>query len=127
MQNKTWISLSFVFLLLVGSFYVPATKASQPEGDQDFTIVNKTGVTIAALYVSPSKENDWEEDILGQDVLANGESCEISFSPKEKAALWDIRVEDSEGNALIWYNINLLEVSKVTLFYKNGKGTAQVE
>jgi hypothetical protein len=127
MQGKFWLVMSLIMMLTVSSWFTPASMANQPLGDQDFTVVNKTGVEISALYVSPSKLNDWEEDILGRDTLPNGESVEISFSPKERAALWDLRVEDSDGNALIWTNLNLLEISTVTLFYNNGKATATVE
>ena len=41
--------------------------------------------------------------------------------------MWDLRVEDSEGHALEWENLNLLEISKVTLHYKDGKATAETE
>ncbi|HEV2914196.1 MAG TPA: hypothetical protein VGX92_13020 [Pyrinomonadaceae bacterium] len=94
---------------------------------QDFTLVNATGVEIDKLYISPHGVDDWEEDILGRDTLPSGESVDIKFNRSEKAPLWDLRVEDSKGNAIEWENLNLLEISKVTLHYENGKGTAQVE
>jgi hypothetical protein len=96
-------------------------------GDQDFTLVNKTGVEIHKLFTSPHSADDWEEDVLGEDTLANGESLDVSFSPKEKAAKWDLRVEDSDGNSLTWESLNLLEISKLTLHYNNGKATADLE
>jgi hypothetical protein len=127
MTKNLLIVVCFFMVLCVGSLFAPATKASQPLGDQDFTVVNKTGVTINSLYVSPSEEDDWEDDILGQDQLENGASVNIKFHPKEQAEHWDLRVEDSDGNALIWTNLDLLEISKVTLYYKGGKATATVE
>ena len=127
MQTKLLLIVSFVMVLCVGSWFTPATKAVQPFGDQDFTVVNQTGVTINSLYVSPSKQDDWGEDILGQDQLGDGNAVNIKFHPKEQAAHWDLRVEDSDGNALIWTNLNLLEISKVTLFYNDHKATATVE
>ena len=45
----------------------------------------------------------------------------------EKAAMWDLRIEDKQGNSIEWENLNLLEISKVTLNYKDGKATAQAE
>ena len=95
-------------------------------GDQDFTVINKTGVGFKKLYVSPHNTEDWEENLL-KEPLANGETFDISFEPKTKAKLWDLRVEDSKGNALEWENLNLLEVSKVTLHWDGKKGTADVE
>ncbi len=94
------------------------------QGAQDFTLVNKTGVEIYALYVTPHNAEEWGDDILGADTLAVGDTLEITFSRKERAKLWDLRVEDEDGNFIEWERLNLLEISKVTLFYKNGKATA---
>ena len=100
---------------------------SSTSGAQDFTLVNRTGVEINAVYISPHDSDDWEEDILGQDTLADGQSVEIKFNRDEKAALWDLRVEDKGGNSIEWENLNLLQISKATLHYKDGKATAEVE
>src|SRR2546423_4106545 len=119
----------------------PATNAAVPAGTpanttasnaqqgaaQDFTLVNETGVEIHKVYISPHDSDDWEEDILGRDTLPSGESVDIKFHRSEKAAKWDLRVEDSKGNAIEWENLNLLEISKVTLHYKDGKATAVTE
>ena len=96
-------------------------------GEQDFAVVNKTGVEIHALYVSPSDKNDWGEDILGKDTLPNGETTEIEFDAEEEAEKWDLRVQDKEGNAIEWTDLDLTEIAKVTLFYEGGKATAKVE
>lgn len=96
-------------------------------GDQDFTVVNNTGVEINALYVSPADKSDWGEDILGKDTLPTGESTDIEFDPEEEAAKWDLRIEDKQGNSIEWSDLDLTEISKVTLNYANGKATAKVE
>ncbi len=95
--------------------------------NQDFTLVNSTGVEINKLFVSPHDKDDWEEDILGQDTLASGQTLDIKFDRDEKSALWDLRVEDTQGNAIEWENLNLLEISKITLYYENGKARAVTE
>jgi hypothetical protein len=104
-----------------------ANTSAQPGGGQDFTLVNSTGVEIYALYVSPHNADDWEEDVLGRDTLPSGQTVDIKFNRDEKAAMWDLRVEDKDGNAIEWENLNLLEISKVTLHYENGKATAETE
>ncbi|HYL78900.1 MAG TPA: hypothetical protein VEU96_32215 [Bryobacteraceae bacterium] len=60
-------------------------------------------------------------DILGEDTLANGASLKTKFSRKEKAAHWDLRIEDEDGNSLEWESLNLLEIEEATLRYKNGE------
>jgi hypothetical protein len=97
------------------------------EGKQDFTLHNKTGVEIHNVHISPHDKDDWEEDILGRDTLPDGESVDITFDPKEKAALWDLKVADSKGNSIEWENLNLMEISEVTLHYAGGKATAEVK
>lgn len=108
----------------------PATAAASPASQsaaQDFTLVNKTGVEIHAVHIAPHDVDDWEEDILGRDTLPSGETVDIKFNRTETAENWDLRIEDSKGTAIEWENLNLLKISKVTLFYENGKARAEVE
>jgi len=105
----------------------PAGTPAASSAAQDFTLVNKTGVEIDKVFISPHDSDDWEEDILGRDTLPSGESVDIKFHRSETAAQWDLRIEDKQGNAIEWENLNLLQISKATLHYENGKATAEVE
>jgi hypothetical protein len=118
---KTLLACCLTSMLLL------ANRNTTCAGDQDFVLVNKTGVEIHALHVSPSDKEEWGDDILGKDTLGDGESAEIKFSPKEEAEKWDLRVADKQGNAIEWSDLNLLKISKVTLHYSDGKATADVE
>ena len=103
------------------------TASDTQTAKQDFTLVNATGVEIHSLYITPHEAKDWQEDILGRDTLPSGESVDIKFHRSEKAAMWDLRVEDKDGNSIEWENLNLPEISKVTLHYKDGKAWADTE
>lgn len=96
-------------------------------GKQDFTLVNKTGVEIHEVYVSPQESKDWEEDILGRDTLPVGAEVHITFDRTETAALWDLKVVDKDGNSIEWEKLDLLKISKLTLHYKDGRAWADVE
>jgi hypothetical protein len=96
-------------------------------GDQDFVLVNKTGLTIDELYVSPTTVNDWEEDVLGVDVLEDGEKAEISFDREETACDWDLKIVDEDGDEVVWKKINLCKASEITLRYDNGRPTATIK
>jgi len=122
--------------MIAGVLCVPAitTKAKGLENNgvryqaaQDFLLVNKTGVEINALYVTPHNANDWGDDILGAETLPAGQSLDITFSRKETAKLWDLRVEDEDGAFIEWESLNLIKISSVTLYYKDGKATAIVK
>lgn len=84
-------------------------------GEQDFELINQTGDPLESLYVSPSDSNEWDEDVLGQDILNDGESANIHFSRQDTACKWDIKVRYPDGEEPIWYGINLCDVSSVTL------------
>ncbi|MBI2572088.1 MAG: hypothetical protein HYV63_34185 [Candidatus Schekmanbacteria bacterium] len=90
-------------------------------GTQDFTLINATGTDIHNLFISESKKDNWEEDVLGEDTLPQGESIKITFSGK-KACLWDIMVKDEEGEGVYWNEIDLCETSKVRLLCSESKG-----
>jgi len=104
-------------------FTAPAALA----GEQDFTLVNKTGVEIHNLHIAPHSSDEWGSDILGKDTMSDGETLDITFHRSEKAAHWDLSISDEKGNSITWENLNLLEISKVTLHYKDGKAWADLE
>lgn len=110
----------FALVLLAGARIAAA-------GTQDFTLVNQTGVDIAELYIAPSASEDWEEDVLGTDILEDGASVEITFSPKLKAKSWDLMVVDGEGDEITWTGLELNEITTITLHFENGKPTATLE
>ncbi len=94
-------------------------------GEQDFTLVNKTGVEIHSLHISPHSSDEWGEDILGKDTLSDGDSLDIKFHRSEKAAHWDLRISDKDGNSVTWESLNLIEISEVTLYIRDGKAVAE--
>lgn len=101
--------------------------ASAQAGFQDFTLVNRTGVSIQEFYVSAVDTNDWEEDVLGLDVLVDGEQVKIKFSWTESECLWDFLVIDEDGDEVIWEGIDLCRHNKVILSWSNGTPYAGFE
>jgi hypothetical protein len=123
LKHKIIKSLS---LLAVAGIALLAASVARA-GDQDFTLINKTGIEIHALHISPHSSDEWGEDILGKDTMSDGETLEIKFPSRTRAAHWDLRVEDEKGNSLTWENLDLLEIEQVTLHYKDGKAWADLK
>lgn len=103
---------------------VVALAAGLSAGKQDFVLANRTGLTIDELYVSASDTDDWEEDVLGRDVLPNGESVTIRFAPDARQCSYDLKVVDEDGDDLVWTDIDLCKAVTVTL---KPKGIAEIE
>lgn len=95
------------------------TTATAPGDDHagklGFTLTNLTGTSLRAVYVSPSGSSGWEENIIG-GVLADGDSVELRFSPEERAAAWDLRVEGIDEHFAEWKSLRLGGVSGITLY-----------
>jgi hypothetical protein len=116
-----------VAALLVGVCAMLFTSKAAHAGDQDFTLVNKTGFTITKVLVAPHDDEEWGDDIMGKDTLGDDESVEIKFSRKETAEMWDLKVFDKDGHTITWSNLNLLKISKITLHFDGSKATADLE
>lgn len=115
--------VGFALLLGVLLFAVPSAFA----GEQDFVLINRTGVEIYQVFVSPASAKDWQEDVMGSDTLPDGEQVEIQFDREEDAELWDLRITDSEGNGIEWEDLDLTAISVLTLHYEDGRAWADAE
>lgn len=120
MSKPFLTSLATVLILLAGAALLHA-------GSQDFTLVNHTGLTIQELYISPHKSAEWGGDILGVGVLESGNQTNIIFPPGARAMVWDLMIIDEEGEEVTWGSLRLNEISKITLYYKNGEATADFD
>ena len=97
------------------------------QGKQDFRLTNAAGYDIAEVYVAPTSSDNWEEDVMGEDTLDNGESVNIHFAPKDKQCVYDVRVVWTDGDEADWRKFDLCTVSHITLYWNNGKATAEYE
>lgn len=91
----------------------------------DFTLVNRTGYTISSIYVAPTTQREWGEDIMGKDLLNDDEQVDISFDGNETVKEWDIYVtwdgyESDED--VFWIGFDLSEISEIELFYEASTG-----
>lgn len=86
-------------------------------GVQDFVLVNRTGYEIREVYVSPTTEDSWEEDVMGRDTLPDGDRVTIRFDRDEDRCRYDIKLVDIDGDETEWENINLCSVSVVSVRY----------
>jgi hypothetical protein len=114
-------------IAMLSALMVLSLSAYALAGDQDFVLVNETGLTIDQFYCSPTTTDDWEEDVLGVETLADGDSIEINFDREEDACGWDLKIVDEEGDEIVWQKIDLCKATFITLYYKDGKPTADIE
>jgi hypothetical protein len=109
-------------ITVIAFLNLPAPAIAQ--GKQNFTLVNQTGYDISEVYVSPNNSSDWEEDVLGEDILKNRDDVVIRFHRATEQCLWDMKVVyvDDDSSA-IWQDIDLCKVSEVTTHYNRKTDT----
>jgi len=109
-------------IALASSLAVSAAAWGQVK--QDFTLVNKTGYALSEVYVSPSKADDWQDDILGHDIMDDGAEYDIAFDRSDKSCFWDLKViyHDDDSSA-VWHDIDLCTVSRITILYNRQADT----
>lgn len=92
----------------------------------NLNIVNYTGMDIYELCASRSEDDKWGNDILGDTILYDGESTNVTFTINSKDMDWDFVIEDMDGNQYEYYGVNFVgcDTISTTLFlYEDGEAT----
>jgi hypothetical protein len=104
--------MGFVALarVLAVAALVAALSAPAAALDRRVRIVNDTRYDIVEFYGSHVDAKTWEEDILGNDILAAGSSAMINFDDGTGYCMFDFRAVFEDGDVLIRENINVCEI-----------------
>ena len=81
--------------------------------NRNVVIVNRTGETIWRFFGSRVTTDSWEEDILGETVLAAGRSISIDFDDGTGSCLFDMMSESRNGSRIVKNEIDVCRVSEV--------------
>lgn len=68
--------------------------------DLVFTLTNGTNSVLTQFHTSPTGVNDWEDDVLGQEVLNPGESATVTIADGRTVCAYDMKFEFSEDSEL---------------------------
>lgn len=111
-----------LFSLAAAVMFAPAFA-----GDADFTLLNRTGYSIREVYISPTARSAWGNDRLGDGTLENGRSRLFRFSDRS-ACKQDLKVVfDDDNSEVVWENVDLCEINKLTIKYDRSSKTVSAE
>ena len=98
------------------AFALVGTSASAQTGPLDFTLNNNTDYDIAQIYISVPSTSEWEEDILGADIVPSGDSVHITIDDGLEDCEYDIKVVyTDEADDLIVMGVDFCAVNGETL------------
>jgi hypothetical protein len=76
------------------------------------TVVNDTGYDIYYLYISKASSDDWDEDVLGDDVLEDGDSFKVTLP---SSGTWDLMAEDEDEDTYSKYDLSVTRDTRVVI------------
>lgn len=78
------------------------------------TIVNNTGYTVYYVYMSQVASDDWGDDLMGSEVLSDGESVDIRLAyPLNVTNKYDIKLEDEDGDTYTRWDVLITPDSRI--------------
>lgn len=96
--------------LSAAAVFAPVAQAA----DRNVTIINKSKTVMVAFYASNVGASDWEEDILGQDILKPGQSVKINMNDGTGYCRFDLKAEFDDGSEAIDENVDICTIGEVT-------------
>ena len=113
--------------LLLGLVVAVATlsaSSSYAQDNRNVTVVNGTGYGIKFLGFNNPGDNDWSDNEIG-GVMANGGSQYVKFNNADKGCIWNFRISwaDPGYPDVLWRNVNLCSIDKITLKYNRSTDT----
>lgn len=99
--------------LILASILLVGTCATVDAFAQDrrVRVINETGHTIVRFYGSNVGTEDWQEDILGTDVLRPDQSVVINFDDGSGYCKYDFKAEFDDGDSVTKSGVDVCEVS----------------
>lgn len=97
-----------VSFLALGLSFAPVPAGA---ADRVVEIVNETGQTMTEFYASVTSTNSWEEDILGDDVLEDGDSVDVNIDDGSGKCVYDFRAVFESGAEGIKRGVNVCQIS----------------
>jgi hypothetical protein len=117
-----------VFLGFVAAVAMLTASTTYAADERNVTVVNGTGYSIKFLGFNNPGDNDWSDNELG-GVLADGGSVYVKFNNADKGCVWNFRISwaDPGYPDVLWRNVDLCKVDKLTLRYDRASDKTSVE
>jgi hypothetical protein len=100
----------FIAALAFAATALTLTTTSAMAVERRVTIHNQTSFTIVEFYASNTGTTNWEEDILGSDVLASGASVNLNIDDGSGYCKFDFLAVFDDGDQVVSADNNVCEL-----------------
>ena len=105
------------FVCLVAAACVLSASAAFADGKNRVVLINnKTGYTVTEIYASNTSAEDWQEDILHENVLKPGATLRANIDDGTGHCMFDIRIvfEDGDQSEKRGFDVCTMEELNIT-------------
>ena len=90
--------------ILLGVFLLLVSVVLFAQRGPTLTVVNRCGYPIYCIYISTADTEDWEEDVLGDDILMPGQAVEVRLPGN---GTWDFLAIDEDGDTYTVFGVRV--------------------
>jgi hypothetical protein len=104
--------------ILIGLLFFMGIFALSAQNLPSINIVNNTGYDIYYLYVSPSQDEDWGDDILKDHVLKDGGTFTYRLPQSlSNVSVYDFMAEDEDDDVLVKWEITIVNDARIVFTF----------
>ena len=92
----------------------PASPDNVIYEDQEFVLMNESLLPIYFFQASPSNVDEWEDDILGEDILMPGDGGIVTIGDGRESCIYDFRAIFEDGSEQEDYGVDICEITSYT-------------
>lgn len=87
--------------------------ANDPDGrDRRVVVVNETSDRVLSIYGSNVNRTEWEDDILGNDVIDSNSRRRIGFYDGTNNCMYDLRIKMSNEQEYVHRGVNVCRLTR---------------
>jgi hypothetical protein len=83
--------------------------------DLTFVLTNESSYNIINFYTSPANVDDWQEDVLGEDIMGSGTQAEVTIADGSDQCVYDMKFVFEDGSEFVREAIDLCSLGEYTL------------
>ncbi|MDR0952379.1 MAG: hypothetical protein LBM18_05590 [Oscillospiraceae bacterium] len=109
-----------ILLVLILAFSMLAGCGGGKSDSLDVRVTNSSGYTFEQLYVTPTAQNDFGDDLFGSTtILKDGGSFDIKVM-KYEFDTYDVRIVDEDDDVYQFSRVSLGDGSEIAISWDNG-------
>lgn len=115
-MKKIALSLAAISAVLTGSSAVTAKGGCDDGKNRRVQMVNDTDTDIVRLYGSNIQQNSWQEDVLGDSILAAGRSVTVNWDDGTCYCNYDFKAVYRDNTTSVKNGVNVCTTSSFRFY-----------